>query len=348
MNFYNVKTAFLKEAFEDSQLPMVSGIEEVLPAVGNLRKLYNSRRSLAGAKAGSGHDCFLKGMIVQFVLEYTQFWTPQSQRYHWFEIVSSTSKMHKLQKNPLKFNRHVDFRSKTVVKDYVEQYNSLIATKKEAYINSQYVSVAVYLQDNPLKKIFTIITDEYNVLNQDFESTTLELAVKGTQYTADDVYFTVKTEYELMYGMFSNLPGGYQQQERVSTSYAQLKTIRSQRKHHKLKEDWIPFVEMVEELPLFISLIDPTALTKEIFFRRLKKIIPEDAYASYIDREVYNYGIYVNDHAIYWGMTFVGGVDIKILDYNFQSECHDILIGNHLVEFDGDFYCNYQLTKESI
>lgn len=35
---------------------------------------------------------------------------------------------------------------------------------------------------------------------------------------------------------------------------------------------------MVEELPLFISLIDPTALTKEIFFRRLKKIIPEDAY----------------------------------------------------------------------
>ena len=80
----------------------------------------------------------------------------------------------------------------------------------------------------------------------------------------------------------------------------------------------------------------------------LKKIIPEDAYASYIDREVYNYGIYVNDHAIYWGMSFVDGVDIKILDYNFQSECHDILIGNHLVEFDGDFYCNYQLTKESI
>ena len=185
MNFYNVKTAFLKEAFEDSQLPMVSGIEEVLPAVGNLRKLYNSRRSLAGAKAGSGHDCFLKGMIVQFVLEYTQFWTPQSQRYHWFEIVSSTSKMHKLQKNPLKFNRHVDFRSKTVVKDYVEQYNNLITTKKEAPIDSQYVSVAVYLHDNPLKKIFTVITDIENMSNIDV------LAISHDHYDHLD-YQTIK------------------------------------------------------------------------------------------------------------------------------------------------------------
>ena len=348
MQFFKVKTAFLREAFEDSQLPMVSGHEEVLPAVGNLKKLYRSRRGLATAPPGSGHDCFLKGMIMQCILEYTQFWTPQSQRYHWFEIISSTSKMHKLQKNPLRFNRHADRRSKIIMEDLVEQYNTLVETKNKLnQHNKTLLSIAFYSAANPLKKLVTINKFKEDIEGDYLSIDTYKECLKDIDQ-AELIDISVKTEYELMYAMFSSLPGGYLQEERISTNYAQLKTIRNQRKHHKLKEDWIPFVEMVEELPLFISLIDPTALTKEIFFRRLKKIIPEDAYAFYIDREVYNYGIYVNDHAIYWGMTFVGGVDIKILDYNFQSECHDTLIGNHLVEFDGDFYCNYQLTKESI
>jgi hypothetical protein len=53
---------------------------------------------LSNTPAGSGHDCFLKGIIVQFDLTLSlQAWM-EAERYHWFEIVSSQSKMHKLSK----------------------------------------------------------------------------------------------------------------------------------------------------------------------------------------------------------------------------------------------------------
>lgn len=51
---------------------------------------------LANTPIGSGHNNFLKGIIVQFDLKYPQYFTPQLQRYHWIDIISSQSKMHKL------------------------------------------------------------------------------------------------------------------------------------------------------------------------------------------------------------------------------------------------------------
>jgi hypothetical protein len=60
--------------------------------------------SLSGCKAGSGHDNFLKGIIVQFDLKYPQYLTPQLQRYNWIDIVSSQSKMHTLTKQLMDTN----------------------------------------------------------------------------------------------------------------------------------------------------------------------------------------------------------------------------------------------------
>ena len=51
---------------------------------------------LSKSPMGSGHDNFLKGIMVQFDLKYPQYFTPQLQRYHWIDIISSQSKMHKL------------------------------------------------------------------------------------------------------------------------------------------------------------------------------------------------------------------------------------------------------------
>lgn len=53
-------------------------------------------RNLGSCKGASGHDNFLKGVIVQFDVKYPQYWTPEAQRYHWLDIVSSQSKMHRL------------------------------------------------------------------------------------------------------------------------------------------------------------------------------------------------------------------------------------------------------------
>ena len=51
---------------------------------------------LGKVPTGTGHDNYLKGIIVQFDVKYPQYWTPQFQRYSFADIISSQSKMHKL------------------------------------------------------------------------------------------------------------------------------------------------------------------------------------------------------------------------------------------------------------
>lgn len=53
-----------------------------------------------GALSG-GHDNFLKGIIVDFDLFFSHALTPQLQRYHFIDVVSSQSKMHKAAAMPL-------------------------------------------------------------------------------------------------------------------------------------------------------------------------------------------------------------------------------------------------------
>jgi len=53
-------------------------------------------KKLAGCKPGSGHDSFLKGVIVQGYLTYNGYFAQQLQRYRRFDIVSSESKMYLL------------------------------------------------------------------------------------------------------------------------------------------------------------------------------------------------------------------------------------------------------------
>ena len=53
-------------------------------------------KKLGTAEKGIGHDNFLKGIVVQFDLSFTvKAWT-EAERYHWFDIVSSQSTMHRL------------------------------------------------------------------------------------------------------------------------------------------------------------------------------------------------------------------------------------------------------------
>lgn len=55
---------------------------------------FKRAKKLAKAKSGSGHDCFLKGIIVQYDCHAPQYFWQQWQRYHFHDIVSSQSKMH--------------------------------------------------------------------------------------------------------------------------------------------------------------------------------------------------------------------------------------------------------------
>ena len=95
MKIINTQVYGIKESFIRSGYPMQTG-EPVDMSVKISEQDLKRVTKLASAKQGSGHDNFLKGIIVQFDLQYPQYLTPQLQRYNWIDIVSSQSKMHRL------------------------------------------------------------------------------------------------------------------------------------------------------------------------------------------------------------------------------------------------------------
>ena len=97
MEIKNVKVYGLEESIIRSGYPMQIGEPETFTQYTNFTPGDNIRANkLAKTPCGSGHNNFLKGIIVQFDLKYPEYFSPQLQRYHWIDIVSSQSKMHKL------------------------------------------------------------------------------------------------------------------------------------------------------------------------------------------------------------------------------------------------------------
>lgn len=73
-------------------------------------------------------DNFLTGIRVSFDIVYPQYWTPEAQRYHFLDIVTSSSKMHRLS-----FMRAEDCCNKWVSNDainnlqrFIDEYNNLV------------------------------------------------------------------------------------------------------------------------------------------------------------------------------------------------------------------------------
>jgi hypothetical protein len=80
---------------------------------------------LANTPSGSGHSNFLKGIRVSFDIKYPNYFSPELQRYNFFDIVSSSSKMHKLKNMDMDacFNEYVTEQSKQQMKELLAQYN---------------------------------------------------------------------------------------------------------------------------------------------------------------------------------------------------------------------------------
>lgn len=67
-------------------------------------------KKLGAVLPGSGPDCFLKGIVVMFDVIFPEYWSPQFQRYHFADIISSQSKMHRITRLDIKSNcnKYVD------------------------------------------------------------------------------------------------------------------------------------------------------------------------------------------------------------------------------------------------
>ena len=158
-----------------------------------IEKFMQRGRLLGKVRTGTGHDNFLKGIIVQFDLKYPEYFSPQLQRYSYIDIVSSQSKMYTLTKRELTKN---DFTESTSIGN-IDRLNNVIKRYNSA------------VNESEKNKYFNHI--------------------------------------------ISNLPSGYLKWMGISTNYLQLKTIRQQRRTHKLQE-WKDFCKWIDSLPHFQEL----------------------------------------------------------------------------------------------
>ena len=133
MKITNVKTYGLNESAIASGYPMMiktpnEDVFEQMLFDAEIEcenwKPYERLCNLGSTNQGEGHDCALKGVIVQYDLTCNHVMLPQIMRYHYHDIISSQSKMHKILSMDLKAqcDDNVDQRIIDVVNEKIEKY----------------------------------------------------------------------------------------------------------------------------------------------------------------------------------------------------------------------------------
>lgn len=113
-NVYNIK-----EAIQASKYPMLGNIDKAND------NITDTVRKLGSMDRGTGHDNFLHGILVSFDLKCSNKMWIEFQRYHFADIVSSQSTMHKairLLEEDI-FNKYVTEATKRAVYMCLRQYN---------------------------------------------------------------------------------------------------------------------------------------------------------------------------------------------------------------------------------
>lgn len=175
---------------------------------------------LANTPSGSGHQNFLKGIRVSFDIKYPNYFSPELQRYNFVDIVSSTSKMHKLMEMDLDM----------ACSEWVPQY--FIDGMRKLVNNYKVIKC---LDDKDfVPHIFTLRNGKVKVAKN--KKTAL---------------------YYAFMECINACPQGIELFMRCSTNYLQLRTIYKQRKTHRLIEDWQEGFcqDFIEKLPYFNEFI---------------------------------------------------------------------------------------------
>lgn len=134
----DVKIYGLEESIRASKYPMA------VDTFSCTSKITNVTKKLGSVPTGTGHDNFLKGIIVQFDLTMTPKMSVELERYHFIDFVSSQSTMHRITKFDLDkiYIKYVDPRVIDIMKQKVEEYNQLEdeKQKKEKYLELLYTN----------------------------------------------------------------------------------------------------------------------------------------------------------------------------------------------------------------
>lgn len=132
----NVRIYGLNESIIASGYPMQVDTFDMNKVVIGDKDLKRVKH-LGNATPGSGHDCFAKGVTVQFDLQVPEYIWRQLDRYHFIDYVSSQSKMHRILKMDIDkaCNKYVLESTKTNLKSLIDLYNkeTFDLAKKELF-----------------------------------------------------------------------------------------------------------------------------------------------------------------------------------------------------------------------
>ncbi len=157
----NLKIFGLEDSIKASKYPMSTDVSKCT------NEITNTTIKLGNVPTGTGHDNFLKGIIVQFDLTFTPKMSVELERYHFIDFVSSQSTMHKITKFDLNksYISYVDKRCINVMKELINEYNNLSEPATEEEINYKKDLYLKILYTNPCGMLLTArLTTNYQQL----------------------------------------------------------------------------------------------------------------------------------------------------------------------------------------
>lgn len=125
LKIFNVQVYGLNESCVASGYPMKNSVAKWTHGFLATEDDFKRMEKLGNLPSNSGHGNALTGIIVQFDMTYPEYFSPEFQRYHFAQIISSQSKMHRLSKMNIKdcCNKYVSSDIITVVEKYQKEYN---------------------------------------------------------------------------------------------------------------------------------------------------------------------------------------------------------------------------------
>ena len=120
----------LDEAIKASKYPMAVDVNKCT------NEITDRTRSLGNVDMGTGHDNYLKGIVVQYDWKFTPKLSVEFERYHFLDFISSQSTMHKITKFDLNkaYIKYVDQRCIDVIREKVADYNFVLENKDNLFI----------------------------------------------------------------------------------------------------------------------------------------------------------------------------------------------------------------------
>lgn len=145
VKIHNVKVYDFFESTAASKYPM-----QVVPDPSN-DALTETAKRLAQSDMGSGHDNWLCGIRVAFDISITAKCMVELERYHFMDIVSCNSTMHRITRFNLDeaYCKYVDSRMVSIMTELVSEYN-------EDPIPEKYLRI---LYSNPNGFVYTMRID---------------------------------------------------------------------------------------------------------------------------------------------------------------------------------------------